>query len=185
MKVEFLKSLGLDDEIISKIQAESGKDVEAEKEKTRNVQKDLDAANNKISGYETQIKDLKSVDTEGLKNRIKDLEKQIDDRKAADDAAIREKNYTERFEKVTGERKYLNDFTRSGVYEEFKTAITDKANDGKNDSDLFEALVKDREGIFASTNPGVDVPGMGNGGGTDKIDENQVRAVMGLPPLKA
>lgn len=184
MKTEFLKGLGLEDDVIAKIQAESGKDVEAEKQKTKEATTQLETANTKIGEYEKQIGEFKKIDPNKLQEKINDLEKQIADRKKADDEAIKEKNYTERFEKATGEKKYLNDFTKKGIYEEFKTAITDAANSGKNDADIYGALIKDREGIFASENPGVDVPGVGSGDNTSKITDDQIRAVMGLPPSK-
>ena len=177
MKVDFLKSLGLDDEVIAKIQAESGKDVQAEKDKTKKAQDDLILANGKITEYEGKIADFEKQDAAGLARKVADLQKIIDDRKKADDEAIRNKNIGERFDKVTGERKYLNDFTRNGILAEFKAALDDKVNAGKSDSELFEALVKDREGVFASKNEAANIPGSGK---TDfgQADQNVVRAVM-------
>ncbi|MGN1121986.1 MAG: hypothetical protein ACI4RV_06435 [Eubacteriales bacterium] len=176
MKVEFLKSLGLDDEVIAKIQVESGKDVQAEKDKTKKAQDDLAAANGKIAEFEKQ-------DPAGLAQKVSDLQKIIDERKKADDEAIRDKNIGERFDKVTGERKYLNDFTKNGILAEFKAALDDKANAGKSDSELFEALVKDRDGVFESKNVAANIPGSGKTN-FGQADQNAVRAVMGLPPLK-
>ena len=48
MKQEFLKSLNLSDDVIAQIQAENGKDVQAEKDKAKKVQDDLTALNAKI-----------------------------------------------------------------------------------------------------------------------------------------
>ena len=42
MKTEFLKELGLEQETISKIMAENGKDIEAEKKKTQKAEGERD-----------------------------------------------------------------------------------------------------------------------------------------------
>lgn len=183
MKVDFLKSLGLDDEVIAKIQAESGKDIQAEKDKTKKAQDDLAAANGKITEYKGKIAELEKQDAAGLAQKVADLQKIIDDRKKSDEEAIRDKNIGERFDKVTGDRKYLNDFTRNGILAEFKAVLNDKVYAGKSDNELFEALIKDREGVFESKNQAVNIPGSGK---IDfaQADKNAVRSVMGLPPVK-
>ena len=42
MKREFLEGLGLEKEVIDKVMAENGKDIEAEKTKTKNAEADRD-----------------------------------------------------------------------------------------------------------------------------------------------
>ena len=182
MKTEFLKSLGLSDEIIAQIQAESGKDVQAEKDKTKKVNDDLTAMAARIGEYETKIKDFEKQDAAGLAAKIEELQKGIDDRKATDDKAIHDKNLSDRLDKVTGERKYLNEFTRKGILSEFTAAVEDKANAGKSDTDLFDALTKDRDGIFESKNT-VNIPGVSTINPTT-LNANKARQIMGLPPLK-
>ena len=56
MKTEFLKGLGLTDEQISQIQAESGKDVQKEKDKAAAIQTRLDEANTQIQTLNESIK---------------------------------------------------------------------------------------------------------------------------------
>ena len=182
MKTEFLKGLELTDEQIRAIQAESGKDVQAEKDKRMAAEDRLSKANEKISNLEGDLTALKDTDPEGLKRKIGELEQQIADRKAEDEKAVMEKNMTERFEKVLGDGKFVNDITKSGVYAEFKAALLDENNKGKSDADIYDSLTKDRADLFASKNPEVDIPGSGGNGA--EIDENEIRAVMGLAPLK-
>lgn len=52
MKVEFLKGLGLDDDIIKQIQAESGKDVTNAK---ANMQSQIDSLTNQVSDLTSQL----------------------------------------------------------------------------------------------------------------------------------
>lgn len=184
MNREFLKGLeGLTDEAVDKIMAENGKDIEKEKGKAKELQNQLQAANDALSALQNEIGELKKENPAELKVRISELEQQIADRKAEDEKAVYEKNMLERFEKAVGEGKFVNDLTRNGIYAEFKAALEDKANKGKGDGDIYEAITKDREGIFASDNPAVDIPGTGEEV-SRQVEEAEIRAVMGLPPKK-
>ena len=75
MKVDFLKELGLSDEQISKIQAESGKDVQKEKDKATAIQTKLDEANEQIKALNETIKG-----SEGDAQKLKDLQDKVQSR---------------------------------------------------------------------------------------------------------
>lgn len=173
MKTEFLKGLELTDEQIKAIQAESGKDVNAEKEKADTLEKKLKAA-------EDSIAELKAMNAEGLQRKIGELETQIAARRAEDERAANEKALFERFEKAAGNSKFVNELTKNGIFQEFKSALKSEENKGKADGDIYSALTKDREDIFASRNPAVDIPGISGDAG--KIADEEIRSVMGLPP---
>jgi DNA-binding transcriptional MerR regulator len=164
MKTEFLKNLGIEEDTIKKIMAENGKDVEAEKAKITAAQSELAATKEKLTTYETEISKLKetSADTEKLNAKIAELEKSAADRKAADEKAAADKALADRFGVVASERKFVNDLTKNGIMAEFSAAIADKANTGKADKDILDGLLKDREGILANPNPGVNIPGINN-----------------------
>lgn len=183
MKVEFLKGLGLEDEVIAKIQAENGKEVEREKDKTKEFEKQLQAVNEARTALQSEIGELKKEDPSVLKERISELEKQIEARKAEDEKAVYEKNMAERFENVLGESKFVNELTKKGIFAEFKAAVEDKNNKGKGDNDIYALLTKDREGIFACENPSVDIPGTGKDV-ADQIEDSEIRAIMGLSQQK-
>jgi dTDP-4-amino-4,6-dideoxygalactose transaminase len=85
-----------------------------------------------------------------------------------------------RMDAVMGDRKFIHDRMRDIVADEFGKAIADKANTGKADKEIFEAVTKD-QGYFASMNPPA-----GNMGGAGNIDDDAahmaaMRAAMGLP----
>ena len=131
MNREFLKGIeGLTDEAIDRIMAENGKDIEKEKGKAKELQSQLQAANESLTALQDEIGELKKENPEELKVRISELEQQIADRKAEDEKAVYEKNMLERFEKAAGEGKFVNDLTRNGIFAEFKAALEDKANKG-------------------------------------------------------
>ena len=144
----------------------------------------IKALESKVSEYETTVTDLKASvgDSEGLKSKIADLEKKIADRDAADKAAADKAALQARFDAATGDKKFINDFTRKGVFAEFEAEVAKAENKGKGDSEIYEALTKDREGIYVNPNAPQGIPGMGNPPPADTLDDNQVRTVMGLPP---
>lgn len=89
MKTAFLKGLGLEKEVIDEIMAENGRDVEAEKTKAKDLQTQLDTANNTIKERDKQLEDLKNSpdNPEELKKQIQQLQ---DDNKAKDEAHQKE-----------------------------------------------------------------------------------------------
>ena len=113
----------------------------------------------KIASYERTIGEMKASagSADALKSKIAELEKNID-------------------------KPFLNDFTKDGMLREFREALGKPEYKGKGDAEIFAALTKDRNGIFANPNPPA-IPGMGNVPPAAEIDENAARAVMGLPPL--
>lgn len=79
MKREFLKELGLEDEVINKIMAENGKDIEAHKKNSEDTTAKLDAKTKEHSEALTLIEQLKSQNAgnENLQNSIKDYETKV------------------------------------------------------------------------------------------------------------
>ncbi len=138
----------------------------------------LDTANNTISELEKNKGDVAS-----LQAQIDTYKQEKADREKAEQEAARNANLLSRFEKLHGERTYTNDFTKNGVFAEFKEAIVKPENEGKSDADIFAAITKDRDGIFTNPNPGIDIPGMGGSDSVDKAAYNAVRAAAGLEPI--
>ena len=67
--------------------------------------------------------------------------------------------------------KWLNDFTREGVFTQFEKALADDANKGKSDVQIYTTLTQDEKGIKAglyqpqATGSGGYVPPMGGKAG--------------------
>lgn len=166
MKTEFLKSLGLEDDAISKIMAENGKDIEKEKAKVTDATAKLEEMKTKVAEYETKISELKtsSGDAEKFKTELETLKKKIEDEKAAAEQAAKEakenEEYQNRFNSVVGENKWRDELTQNAVFSEFRKALADEANKGKGDKDILESLVKDKN-YFENPNKPADMPGMG------------------------
>lgn len=180
MRTEFLKELGLTDEQISKVQAESGKDVQREKDKAAEIQKKLDEANTQIGTLNETIKG-----SEGNEKALKDLtdkvaayEKAEAERKAAEEAAAQKAALKARFDPLKGENSYLNEGTENWIFGEFEKAIADKNNAGKSDAELYAALVRDKN-VFTSPQKFKTPPA---GGGRKEEEDGVMKAFLERNP---
>ncbi len=109
--------------------------------------------NDRITELETQNGELseqiKAFDgdkskLEELQNKVADYEKAEQKRKEEQQAAELENSMCERFKGLNGEHKYINEYTEKAVFEDFKSAVADKANAGKSDAEIYSQLVKDK-----------------------------------------
>lgn len=124
----------------------NSKDIGKHKTAAETASADLKKANDTIAEMEKNAKDATA------------LQKTIDDYKAADEkrqadakAAAERSERLSRFEKAHGEaskdRKWLNDFTRDGIFSQFEKALAEDANKGKSDVQIYNSLVNDEKGV--------------------------------------
>ena len=124
----------------------NSKDIGKHKTAAETAQGELKTAKDTIADLEKNAQDAAA------------LQKTIDDYKAADEkrqadakAAAERSERMSRFEKAHGEaakdRKWLNDFTRDGIFAQFEKALSDDANKGKSDVQIYNSLVNDEKGV--------------------------------------
>lgn len=134
------------DEQISGLLDINSKDIGKHKKAAEDASAELKTAKDTIAELEKNKQDTAA------------LQKTIDDYKAADEkrqadakAAADRADRLGRFDKAHGEaskdRKWLNDFTKDGVFSQFEKALTDEANKGKSDVDIYKSLVNDEKGV--------------------------------------
>lgn len=146
---------------------------------------DIGKAKKDYTDLSTQLEDARTTirQLNDAKGDYDDIKRQLGEYQTAEqqrrDAAVQAQKdaaVRTRFDKLSGERKYLNDFTKQGIFGEFKSAIEKEENVGKSDSDIFESIVKDREGIFASPYIPVNIPGVNPNirqSSTDKMTDEE------------
>ena len=183
MKTDFLKSLELSDEVIQKILAENGKDIEKEKEKTKEALDKNKTLTDDITKLNDDITELKNSNAtaDDFKRKFEDLQKKIEDDEKAAKAEAEDKALTDAITAVFGDKKFTSDYVRNGIIADMKTEIAKAENKGKGYAEIFESLTKDKEGIFVNPNGPANMTGM-----NDKdpdITDDIAREVMGLPPL--
>lgn len=134
------------DEQISGLLDINSKDIGKHKTAAETAQKELKEAKDTIEELEKNKQDTAA------------LQKTIDDYKAADEkrqadakAAAERAERMGRFEKAHGEaskdRKWLNDFTRDGIFSQFEKALADDANKGKSDVQIYNSIINDDKGV--------------------------------------
>lgn len=141
---------------------------------------ELKTAKETISTLEANKGDTESLQAELEKYRQADEARQKAEQEAAAHAAL-----VERFGKVKGDREFSSEYAESGLLDAFSKAISDPANTGKGDKELFEALTKDAAGLFKNPQQEpVKVPGVTGSWADADNNERMMRKVMGLPPEK-
>lgn len=169
---------------------EIDKQVSAEIGKAFVSKTDFNAKNDALKTAQGELKAAQDTmaELEKAKGNAAELQKQIDqykqaeaERQEAERQAAARAEIAGRFDKARGEREFSHEYIRSGVLADFEKALADDANKGKGDAEIFDALTKDKDGIFKSMNPPAVMRGAG--GLTDaEIDDAKVRQIMGLPP---
>lgn len=100
---------------------------------------------------ETDLKTATDTINELEKNKqdVQALQKTIDDYKVAAEKTERRARFDKAHEEAAKGRKWLNDFTRDGIFSQFEAALADEANKGKSDVQIYNALVNDEKGVKA------------------------------------
>lgn len=152
MKREFLKGLELTDEQITQIMAENGKDIETTKGKSSELEAGLKTAKETIATYEATIKELegKTTDSVKLTEELEKLKLDIQTKADAEEKAKADGMLTNNIVEAFGEKKFVNDYTKNALIENIKQELAKQENAGKGIADIFGAITKDKEGIFAN-----------------------------------
>lgn len=161
---EFLKGLELDKEVIEKIMAEHGKAITEEKSKYTDLDLKVKGYEAKVTDYENKINELNNVSSDNAKiqKELNALKKQIADEDAKKQQAEFESVLVKNINDAIGDKKFVNDYTKSYVVNQIKTALQDKANTGKSATDLLNDFTKDKTDIFVNPNQFQDMEGMGD-----------------------
>lgn len=185
MKTEFLTSLGLEKDIIDKIMAENGKDIEAEKVKTSAALNEVEKLKEEKQTLTDKVSELSNseVSAKEYKDELEKLKAEIKSKEEKERLETEEKQLTDSILDVIKNKTFSSNYAKEGVIRDMKAEIAKPENKSRNYAEIFETLTKDKEGIFANPNPPAPMPGMGKVD-TKIIADADARAVMGLPPLK-
>ena len=160
----------------------NSKDIGKHKTAAETAAADLKKANDTISEMEKNAKDAAA------------LQKTIDDYKAADEkrqadakAAAERSERLGRFEKAHEEagkdRKWLNDYTRDGIFAQFEKALADSANTGKSDVQIYNSIINDDKGVKPGLFEAQARGGMGGMGGNPSGDAAWLQTKYGKNPF--
>ena len=82
MKTEFLKGLGLEQDVVDKIMAENEKDIAAEKAKTAKAESERDNFKDQLATATESLEKFKDVDPAAMQGEIDKLNQQLKDKDA-------------------------------------------------------------------------------------------------------
>ena len=166
------------DDQISALLDINSRDVGKVKTAAETASNELKTAKETIAELEKNAKnadDLQKV----IDQYKQEQEKREADAKAAEERAERFGRFEKAHSEVGKDAKWLNDFTRDGIFSKFEAALADAGNKGKSDVQIYESLVKDdkglRPGLFeAKATASGTQPGMGgNAGGAANYAEKK------------
>lgn len=130
-------------------------DIGRAKGDSAQAQADLKAAQAALDKANAAIAELEKSkgDTAALQKQIDEYRAADEARKEAEKAAQARQALLKRMDSVLGDRKLIHERMRDLIADDFGKALSDPANQGKSDADVFEAVTRDK-GYFKSQNPG-------------------------------
>lgn len=180
MKTEFLKELGLEQDVINKIMAENGKDIAAEQAKTAKAEGERDNFKDQLATATTSLEKFKDVDPTAMQSEIDKLNQQLKDKDAEYAAKEADRAFSETLKEAIK--------TAGGRNEKSVMALLDidslKASKDQS-TDIKKALdeVKKSDAyLFGTDEPFLNPVGP-TGGSSEIVGDNvtAIRAAMGLP----
>lgn len=163
MKREFLKDLGLEDEVINKIMTENGKDIEKHKTEKDTYKTKYDDTKKLLDDANTTIQSYKDMDVEGIKKSAEDWKAKYETDTAALNNKIAQQEYEHQADKYLNKYEFSSNLVRSAVLNQFKEKKFKLENDTFLGADDFMKQLQESEpGIFKVSNP---TPGNTGGAG--------------------
>lgn len=154
----------LESEQIDKVMALYGKAIakkDNEIETLTNSKKELEE---KVATYETKINEFNesAKDNADWKTKYEELQTSIKEQEAKRKAEEEDKILTNNIASIFGDKKFTSDYAKNGLIADIKAELGKIENKGKGIQEIFDALTKDKEGIFVNENQIKDMAGMGD-----------------------
>lgn len=146
MKREFLEGLGLEKEVIDKIMAENGNDINKAKSDYDEMKSQLNTANNTIKERDKQIESLKKVDAEALQAEITKLQEENKEATKKYQSDLKDIKLTNAIKLAIAGKVHDEDMAAS-LFDKSKLVLTDEGKVAGLDEQL-EVIKKDKGFLF-------------------------------------
>ncbi|EAK9503774.1 scaffolding protein [Listeria monocytogenes] len=155
MQREYLKGLGLEDEVINKVMAENGKDITAAKQQLSEVEAERDGLKSQLTQRDKDIDDLKkdSGTSEELKKQIEDLQQKNTDLESNYQSEIAETKKNLAIELALASAKAKNPKAVRALLDNDKLELTDEGLKGLDEQ--LGALQESDAYLFAQESENV------------------------------
>lgn len=179
MKRKFLEDLGLEKEVIDKIMAENGNDINEEKKNTTQAEADRDAFKQQLADAQKSLEGFKDVNVDDLKAQITTLNETIKTNKKQYDQDLADRDFNSAIDTaITGAG------AKSAKAVKALLDIDTLKSSKNQEADIkaaIEACQKDNDYLFGSTEP-INNPTLPTGGvpsGTD-VQMSKMASIMGV-----
>lgn len=183
MKTDFLKGLGLEQDVIDKIMAENGKDIAAEKAKTTKAEGERDNFKDRLATATESLEKFKDVDPTAMQGEIDKLNQQLKDKDAEYAAKEADRIFSDTIKeaiKAAGGRNEKSVMALLDV-----DALKASKNQTEDIKKALETVKESDAYLFGSDEPFMNPVGpTGGSGNTGGDNLSAIRAAMGLPPKK-
>lgn len=182
MKTEFLKELGLEKEVIDKIMAENGKDVEAQKSAAEAAKTEAEGLKTQLTEANKQIESFKGLDVEGIKKAAEEYKVKFEESEAKAKKDMEDLKFSHALDGELSSAKAKNAKAVRALLNVDGLKITE---DGSivGLKEQLEKIKKENDYLFDGDEKPPKVVKGGGGSGEPAADA-AVRAAMGLPPVK-
>lgn len=185
MKRKFLEDLGLEKEVIDKVMAENGADIEVEKAKALETTSKLENANKQLDEANNTIKDLKKSngDNETLQTKVKEYEDAIKTQKADYESKVRNLTLDSAIEKALSTSKAKHTDLLSTRIDKDKLSISEDGTVIGLDEQL-KGLKESYKDLFEEKMSGIPPANPEGGSELSKLSKEQFNKMGYLDRLK-
>lgn len=183
MKAEFLKGLGLEQDVVDKIMAENGKDVAAEQAKTTKAEGERDNYKDQLATATEYLEKFKDVDPAAMQSEIENLNKQLKDKDEEYAAKEADRIFSDTVKEAIKSAGGRNEKAVMAMLD--MDALKASKNQSEDIKKALEAVKESDAYLFGSDEPFMNAVGA-TGGSADVGGDNlsAIRAAMGLPTNK-
>jgi hypothetical protein len=158
MKRDFLKELGLEDEVIDKIMAEHGKTANAFKDKADAAEAQVTTLTGQLDEANKAIKGFEDMDIEAVKQSAKDWEAKFNQAQADAAAELAKVRYDTAMTNALTEAKARNPKAVAALLDSEALKLNEKDGTIVGLNEQLEAIKKDNAYLFEEEAPAEPLP---------------------------
>lgn len=167
MKREYLKGLGLEEDVINKIMAEHGKGIESVKTELTTKETELQTLQGQLQTANKEIENFKDLDIDEIKQRAEKYKTDFEELQSKSKKQLADLKFEHDIEKAIGNAKARNIITVKALLD------IDELKESKNQADdikqALETIKKDNDYLFEPVNASGTGGSLGAG---EKINNN-------------
>lgn len=148
MKTEFLKELGVAEDVISKIMAENGKDIEREKAKATTAEGKATELSEQLKTATETLKSFEGVDVKELQGKITQLTTDLGNKDAEYQSKLAKMERQGQTKEFLSGKKFINDATKEYYFGKLESMLDGEDSKGKSREELLDSMTKDEKGEY-------------------------------------